>query len=407
MRLKTKIWIAYDIYFNWLKPYSFLIFFSIFCVIIIIWISFKKNNIPVNCLYNGVFLIIPCGLLGGSFFGKLEISNKPIYSFYELFYFWMPGMSIHGALIFGLFIGWIWFYFESKNTNISLWIYFDLIVPHILLAQSIGRWGNFFNHEILGLPTTKKKLMWLPPFIYNNLFKWFDNSRETTFSFVAHTKAISIYNTAVNPWDFKNIQYYQPLFLYESLINLILWFLIVFLIPWIFKYSYWFKFKKNNFKIHNLTFFGWWSKLYFDVIPNYIVIKNLSFKPNLKKIYFNNKINKKFNKKIYLYFKYKWLTIQQILKSNCKKIENLENPNKLIILRCGTKTGLKIFLYNLLRLVLKYQRNYFDLFIKNKICINYIIITIFILCGLIIIIFSQFICIYKWRIVDWLYEKQY
>ena len=58
-----------------------------------------------------------------------------------------------------------------KKYKISLWTYADCIIPNILLGQMIGRWGNFFNHELLGKeisdPTTGF-FSWLPAFIRNN-----------------------------------------------------------------------------------------------------------------------------------------------------------------------------------------------------------------------------------------------
>lgn len=60
------------------------------------------------------------------------------------------GLGIPGGIIAGALA--VWFYSRKKKLNFFTWV--DIIVPGVALAQGIGRWGNFFNQEIYGLPTT-------------------------------------------------------------------------------------------------------------------------------------------------------------------------------------------------------------------------------------------------------------
>ena len=46
----------------------------------------------------------------------------------------------------------------------------DVAIPTILLAQAIGRWGNFFNQEVYGAATSEASLWWLPAIVKNNMF---------------------------------------------------------------------------------------------------------------------------------------------------------------------------------------------------------------------------------------------
>jgi phosphatidylglycerol:prolipoprotein diacylglycerol transferase len=45
----------------------------------------------------------------------------------------------------------------------------DMIVPNILIAQCIGRWGNFFNQEVYGECIPKSNVSWIPDFILDNM----------------------------------------------------------------------------------------------------------------------------------------------------------------------------------------------------------------------------------------------
>lgn len=63
---------------------------------------------------------------------------------------WNGGLAIHGAII-GAFI---FLYFFSKRKNLNLWKLLSIGAPGFALGQAIGRWGNYFNQELYGLPTT-------------------------------------------------------------------------------------------------------------------------------------------------------------------------------------------------------------------------------------------------------------
>lgn len=104
---------------------------------------------------------------------------------------WEGGVAIIGALLGGILAILVY----TRRQKLNLWRWLDIVAPGMLLAQAIGRWGNFFNQELYGPPTN---LPWgititevnqrIPP--YNDLTAF---PLDTTF---------------------------QPLFLYESLWNL-------------------------------------------------------------------------------------------------------------------------------------------------------------------------------------------
>jgi prolipoprotein diacylglyceryl transferase len=63
---------------------------------------------------------------------------------------WNGGLSIWGAIIFGVFGA----YIGAKRAGVSIYPLLDSVAPALLVAQSIGRIGNYFNQEIFGRPTS-------------------------------------------------------------------------------------------------------------------------------------------------------------------------------------------------------------------------------------------------------------
>lgn len=98
---------------------------------------------------------------------------------------WNGGLGIWGG-IFGAGLG---IYLALRNSS-DLWIYADIFAVCAPLAQAIGRWGNFFNKELFGYPTTLPWGIFIP--------------------------------LELRPQAFRYYQHFHPLFLYESLLDLIL-----------------------------------------------------------------------------------------------------------------------------------------------------------------------------------------
>lgn len=94
------------------------------------------------------------------------------------------GLSIHGAIIGG-FIGLLIF---AKRHKISFLKLADVSAVGLVLAQAIGRWGNFFNSEAFGLPTNLPWKLYIAP--------------------------------QYRPIPYQNCEYFHPTFLYESLLDL-------------------------------------------------------------------------------------------------------------------------------------------------------------------------------------------
>lgn len=113
-----------------------------------------------------IFLVaFPAGILGARLWyvwgqWDIEFANR---DFFHIFAVWEGGLAIMGGAIGGALAGILYVYFKRKDMKILSDI--DLIVPTILVAQAIGRWGNFFNQEVFGNVADVNQWLWLPTFI--------------------------------------------------------------------------------------------------------------------------------------------------------------------------------------------------------------------------------------------------
>ncbi len=107
---------------------------------------------------------VPAGVIGGrmyhvitspdAYFGS---GGHPL----NAFKIWEGGMGIWGAIALGLAVAKWRFTFASSS--VSFWVAADSFAPALLIAQAIGRWGNWFNGELFGSPTTLPWGLSIPP----------------------------------------------------------------------------------------------------------------------------------------------------------------------------------------------------------------------------------------------------
>jgi prolipoprotein diacylglyceryl transferase len=138
---------------------------------------------------------VPFGIVGGrlyhvitdygNYFGD---GKEPI----TALYIWQGGLGIWGAIALGALGAWI----GGRRAGIKFLPMADALAPGILVAQAIGRWGNWFNQELFGRPTD---LPW----------------------------ALEIPDVANRPSGYEQFTTFHPTFLYECLWNLALAALIV------------------------------------------------------------------------------------------------------------------------------------------------------------------------------------
>ncbi|WOD41375.1 prolipoprotein diacylglyceryl transferase [Nodosilinea sp. E11] len=114
----------------------------------------------------------------------------------QAFAIWQGGIAIHGAILGGAIATLLF----ARRYRLSFWQLADVVAPALVLGQAIGRWGNFFNSEAFGRPTDLPWRVYIPP--------------------------------AQRPPGLADAAYYHPTFLYESLWNLGVLALVLWLFFW-------------------------------------------------------------------------------------------------------------------------------------------------------------------------------
>lgn len=95
---------------------------------------------------------IPFGIVGARIFHVVTHPDDyfaPGQDLVKVLYIWEGGIAIFGSLIGGA----VGAYIGCRIAGIRFWTFADALAPGLLLAQAFGRFGNWFNHELFGLPT--------------------------------------------------------------------------------------------------------------------------------------------------------------------------------------------------------------------------------------------------------------
>lgn len=179
----------------------------------------KEKNIDSKIVENYAFIAMISGLLGGRLY--YVFFNWDYYSKYpsEILATWHGGMAIHGGIIGGIIGTFIYGYIKKLNP-LTLG---DLAAAPLLLGQALGRFGNFMNGEIHGVPTFTP---WSVIFsIKPNFYTWYNSYNVSSVFEKLKYKALVPWgvvfpNNSPAGSEFPNIPVH-PAMLYELILNFI------------------------------------------------------------------------------------------------------------------------------------------------------------------------------------------
>lgn len=147
--------------------YSVLILVAIIIAGTFIIAESRRFGIPKNFITNMMFWTILFAIVGARLYYVLFNLDYYLDNPVEILQIWKGGLAIHGGIIMGAITVAIY----CKKYKVTILRMFDIIAPFLLLAQAIGRWGNFFNQEAHGAATTVAKLksLLVPDFVIEGM----------------------------------------------------------------------------------------------------------------------------------------------------------------------------------------------------------------------------------------------
>lgn len=157
--------------------YGVIIAFGMLCGV---WYAMRRSKqfgLTEDNIIDMLLIVLPLGVIGSRLLYVMFNFDMYKNNLAGVFKIWEGGLAIYGGIVLAIF----GLYFYCKRKKLPFSVFLDVAVLALIIAQSIGRWGNFINREVYGTTTT---LPWAMKLTLNG-----------------------------------NVQSVHPLFLYESLWN--------------------------------------------------------------------------------------------------------------------------------------------------------------------------------------------
>lgn len=185
--------VAFELFGLEIRWYGIIISLGVLGAMLLIYILSKKKELNYDIIIDAFLVTFPISIIGARlYYVAFEYQNY--HSFMDVINVRNGGMAIHGGVIAALLSGYIF----ARYKKINFLRYVDVIMPGVILAQAIGRWGNFMNQEAHGGPVSKEFISKFPEFIQNGML---------------------IKGT-----------YYHPTFLYESIWDLLVFAILIYIL---------------------------------------------------------------------------------------------------------------------------------------------------------------------------------
>ena len=182
--------VAFSIFGIDVMWYGIIIAFGVIMAMVVANILAQKRGLNFEIIIDAFLVVFPVSIIFARLYYVIfEIENYN--SFMDIINIRNGGMAIHGGVIGALLSG----YLFAKYRKVNFFKYVDVVMPGVILAQAIGRWGNFMNQEAHGGMVTEEFISKFPEFIQNGML--------------------------------INGNYYHPTFLYDSIWNLIVFIILV------------------------------------------------------------------------------------------------------------------------------------------------------------------------------------
>lgn len=185
--------VAFEVFGIQIAWYGIIISLGVVSALGLSYIIAEKKKLDFEIIIDSFLWAFPIAIICARlYYVAFEWQNYS--SFMEVINIRQGGLAIHGGLIGGLLAALV----VTKIKKVNFLQYIDIVMPGIILAQAIGRWGNFMNQEAHGGPVSAEFMSKFPEFIQKGMY-------------IGGT-------------------YYHPTFLYESIWNVIVCGLLIYIV---------------------------------------------------------------------------------------------------------------------------------------------------------------------------------
>lgn len=152
-----------------IRWYSALILAGVFVAYYLIIREANRFKIKYDFIFNLIFWVLIMGIIGARLFFVIFSWDYYSKNLSEIYKIWNGGLAIHGGIIAGL----ITLILYCKKYKVDILKITDIFAPALIIAQAIGRWGNFFNSEAYGSSVSYQTLVnmkIIPQFVIDNMY---------------------------------------------------------------------------------------------------------------------------------------------------------------------------------------------------------------------------------------------
>ncbi len=136
-----------------IHTYALCILAGIVAAVIISQRRLSRRGADNGVVLDIIIWAVPLGIVGARFYHVFTHIGDyffPGANLWNIFAIWDGGNALYGSLLGGA----LGAYIGCRRAGIRFWSFADALAPAMLVAQALGRFGNYFNHELFGLPTT-------------------------------------------------------------------------------------------------------------------------------------------------------------------------------------------------------------------------------------------------------------
>lgn len=171
------------------------LFIGLGIILALTYVNFesRRRGLDEETFLDAGLYMLPLAFLGARLYYVLFNLDFYLARPSEILKVWHGGLAIHGGVLAAI----AFLFFYSKRKKLSFLLVLDILAPGVILAQALGRWGNFFNQEAYGGVVSQAFISRFPNFIQEGMY--------------------------------IGGAYHHPTFLYESVWNLLVFVFLIFL----------------------------------------------------------------------------------------------------------------------------------------------------------------------------------